>query len=130
MTLYLDTSALAKLLIKESESAAVASLVKRQRRVATSALAEVELMRVAHRICQDSVDDALAILDAMHILAVSAPIVRSAGSILPGSMLRSLDAIHLATAQAVPDLSGVCTYDSRMIDAAHQLGLHTFTPST
>jgi len=86
------------------------------------------LMRVAHRIGTDRVPDARALLDALHIAALTPPILRAAGNLLPGSTLRSLDAIHVATASAMPDLVAVCTYDTRMLTAASQLGLPTVSP--
>lgn len=129
MTLYLDTSALAKLLVVETESSALTALVARQDRNVTSTLTEVELMRLAHRIGPDRAPDARAILDSLHTITLSPPILRSAANLLPGSALRSLDAIHLATAAAIPDLTSVCTYDARMISAARQLGLRPVSPT-
>jgi predicted nucleic acid-binding protein len=44
-------------------------------------------------------------------------------------VLRTLDAIHLATALTVgDDLEAIVTYDERMLDAARLLGLSTVTP--
>ena len=52
-----------------------------------------------------------------------------AGTMMPGSSLRSLDAIHPASAEVLgPSLTAVVTYDRRMIEAAEQLGLRVVTP--
>jgi len=128
VSLYLDTSGLAKLLVEEPETEAVRALVAGHTRVVSSALAEVELMRVAHRIGDDLVPHARYILDALNIAAITPPILRSAGNLLPGTGLRSVDAIHLATAIALPDLVTVCTYDPRMLAAAASLGMPTANP--
>lgn len=128
MTLYVDTSALVKLLVAEAETDAFLALLAQHDRVITSALSHVELMRVAHQIGPDSVPAATVILDSVHTIALSNPIMRAAGNLLPGSALRSLDAIHLAAAASISDLVAVCTYDERMRIAADQLGLHAIAP--
>jgi predicted nucleic acid-binding protein len=52
-----------------------------------------------------------------------------AADLASGSLLRSLDAIHLASARAVgTDLRAVVTYDLRMADAADALGLVVAAP--
>ena len=128
MSLYVDTSALAKLLVAEPETEAFLALLSRHERVLTSAFSHVELMRVAHRIGPDRVPAATAILDSVYTIALSTPIIRAAGNLLPGSSLRSLDAIHLAAAASISDLVALCTYDERMRVAADQLGLHAIAP--
>jgi predicted nucleic acid-binding protein len=55
--------------------------------------------------------------------------ILDAAGILEPQVLRTLDAIHLATAAAVgDDLDAIVTYDERMIEAARLLGLATATP--
>ena len=61
---------------------------------------------------------------------VDARVFDAAGT-LPGSSLRSLDALHLATAQQLgDDLAGVVTYDERQADAARALPLEVKAPGT
>jgi predicted nucleic acid-binding protein len=56
--------------------------------------------------------------------------VLNAAAVLSPADVRSLDAIHLATAQQLGgDLSHVVTYDERMLAAATSLGLRTASPS-
>lgn len=128
MTLYVDTSALVKLLVAEPETETFRELLSRHERVVTSALSHVELLRVAHRIGPDCVPAATKILDSLYLISLSNPIIWAAGNLLPGSALRSLDAIHLAAAASMPDLAAVCTYDERMRFAADHLGLHVVAP--
>jgi len=127
--LYIDTSALVKIVQIEAESQALRAYLETGRPLATSALSDVELMRVVHRKGKQHVVQARAVLDRLPIVALSAPILRAAGALLPGTHLRTLDAIHLATAMTLPRLSCVCTYDLRMIDGAELLGLTCVSPT-
>lgn len=71
-------------------------------------------------------DDVLRRLD---VIRINDRILRAAGALLPLE-LRSLDAIHLATAVEIgADLARVCTYDDRMAAAAIELGLAVVSPA-
>ncbi|MEI6624326.1 MAG: type II toxin-antitoxin system VapC family toxin [Actinomycetes bacterium] len=128
MSIYLDTSALAKLVFAETESAALRHTIAEYPQHVTSALSEVELMRVAHRATTEHVTKAREVLAALNIITLGPAVLRSAGNLLPGSLLRSLDAIHLAAASATPSLEYVITYDHRTLDSAQQLGIACLTP--
>lgn len=66
----------------------------------------------------------------MRLLALTAQLRRRACE-LDADTLRSLDAIHIATALDLGErLDGICAYDTRMISAAETLGLPMFTPMT
>lgn len=61
-------------------------------------------------------------------MRVNDRILDAAGVLQPQSM-RSLDAVHLASAQRLgSDLSRIVTYDERMRHAAKSLDLETVTP--
>jgi hypothetical protein len=67
-------------------------------------------------------------LRRVDLIGIDDRILDAAGTLEP-QVLRTLDAIHLATALAVgDDLDVIVTYDDRMIDAARLLGLSTATP--
>jgi len=69
-----------------------------------------------------------AVLSTMEVLRVNDRILNLAGSLQPSS-LRTLDAIHLATAIGLGrDLGQIVTYDERMAEGARQLGLKTVSP--
>lgn len=127
--LYIDTSALVKIVQMGPESQALLAYLETAGPVATSALSDVELMRAAHRKDKQHVVQARAVLDRLPIIGISAPILRTAGNLLPGTHLRTLDAIHLAIAMTLPSLSYICTYDLRMIDSAELLGLTCVSPT-
>lgn len=124
---YLDTSAAAKLLVEEAESAPLAlwadgaglSLV-------ATHLLETELRRFAsrHDLPQADVSEILSRVD-LHDLPPS--LYREAG-LLPGPALRSLDALHLAASIRL-DVEALVTYDIRLAGAARELGLPVHAPS-
>ncbi|MCA1673304.1 MAG: PIN domain-containing protein, partial [Actinobacteria bacterium] len=93
----------------------------------TSELSIAEVLRAVGRVDGDR-DVALAHLDALDQLVMDRELLLAAGDLEPDG-LRTLDAIHLASAQAAgDDLGGVVTYDARMAAAARDLGLTTLTP--
>ena len=124
---YLDTSAAAKLLVQESESEALAvELRKRKPDLVACLLLETELRRLVARepaLSQKAVSDLLRGVD-LHELPP--PLFAEAG-LLPGAGLRSLDALHLAAAIRL-GVDAVITYDNRMADAAHSLGIEVLAP--
>ena len=124
---YLDTSALVKVLQHERESEALVDYLQTPRRVLSSVLSRVETVRACLRVDLPA-SDALELLRVVESITLEAGVVRAAGALLPPS-LRSLDAIHLASAQQVddPDLDFV-TYDARLADAARAHGLRVVQP--
>lgn len=129
MRIYLDTSAAAKVLVDEIESDALTAYLDRAdsgREIVSSALLETELRRLAVRLdlAQASVSELLARVD---LVDPSRSILHEAG-VLPGANLRSLDALHLATAlRAEADV--LVAYDTRLLEAARALGLATDSPA-
>jgi predicted nucleic acid-binding protein len=126
---YLDASALVKLIVEEPESSALRRYLRRRKDRASSAIALVEVVRAARRRDTSVVQHAFALLDETDLLDVTASIVSSAGGI-GAPALRSLDAIHLASAQALAeDLEALVTYDVRLAQAATQLGFAVASPA-
>jgi predicted nucleic acid-binding protein len=129
--LYLDTSALIKLIRREAESDALADWLDAQTPVAwvSSTLIEVELPRALRRV-----DPALLVAVPAIVARVSRyeidEVVRAAAAAYPDTALRSLDAIHLATGGAVfgATLTAFVTYDERLLAAAAAAGLPTAAP--
>ena len=126
-TWYLDTSAALKLIIREAESEALIEAIGSARpTLAASFLLETELRRVVHRVPELSQALVTSLLERVDLYEVSPAMFRHAG-LLPGAQLRSLDALHLATAIAI-GADDVLTYDQRFAEAAGQVGLTVLAP--
>ena len=128
--LYLDASAFVKVVVSEPQSGALRSFLshQEQRRV-SSALLRTEALRAVRHLGPEALGRTRAALQRIDLILIDDRILDAAG-ILDPVVLRTLDAIHLATALAMgSDLSAVVTYDGRMIEAANRLGLPTETPS-
>jgi len=126
---YLDSSAIVKLAVRESESAPLRRYLRRKRPLVTSALARTEVARALLPFGEDAVARGADVLQRLDVVRINDRVLRAAGALLPLE-LRSLDAIHLATAtQLGDDLTRICTYDERMAAAAADLGLTVVAPA-
>lgn len=131
MRLYLDTSALVKLIVSEAESVALSDYLQKfvEDVVFTSALTRAELVRAVAHGGQPAIVEARMLLDSIDTVVLSRALLDDAAT-LPPTLLRTLDAVHLAAAQrAGRQLRAVITYDNRMIDAAAYLGLPAARPA-
>lgn len=131
MKLYLDSSALVKLVQRETESDALRRFLRRHRsdQLVTSALARVEVVRAVLPGGPSAVAQARRQLSRLDQVLLSTDLVDRAATLAPQVQLRSLDATHLAAAQVVgADLRAVVTYDHRMADAAQDLGMAVERP--
>ena len=118
--LYLDASALVKLAIAEPGADELTALVNEASEIVTSAVALVELRRALARSAPEFDPD--IIIERCTVIDLDPTIIRQAG-ILPPT-LRSLDAIHVASALAVAsDLDAFVTFDERQAAAAAAAGL-------
>jgi predicted nucleic acid-binding protein len=125
---YVDSSALVKLAVREPESAALRRYLRRRQPLVCSTLARVEVARALVGLGQDAVRRADDVLARIELARINDRVLRVAGTMLPAE-LRSLDAIHLATAQQfAEELRAVVTYDDRMAIAAGALGLSVVQP--
>jgi uncharacterized protein len=124
--LYLDTSAIVKLVIAERESATLADEVARWPHLVSSTLAEIELRRVVARAAglgDGPRENMERVLATISFLPMSERVTSSASSVTPAG-LRTLGAIHLATVLLVADeIGAVAVYDQRLADAVSAQGL-------
>jgi uncharacterized protein len=126
---YLDTSALVKLAVDELESAALRRYLRRRRPLVSSALARTEVIRALLLEGAEGIARGRAVLERIELVRINDRVLNTAGGLLPPD-LRSLDAIHLATAsQLGADLDQIVAYDDRMLEAAQRLGLKTASPT-
>lgn len=128
-TTYLDSSAIVKLVISEPESAALRQHLRRCRPLVSSALARTEVLRALLGEGDEGLTRGRAVLASLDLIRVSNRVLDDAARLLPAEV-RSLDAIHLATAQQLSsELDQIVTYDDRMLRAAERLGMRTARPS-
>ena len=128
MATYLDSSALVKLAVREPESLALRRYLRRRQPLVSSALARTEVLRALLPAGDEAMSRGRAVLQRIDLVRVNDRILNAAGVLRPPE-LRSLDAIHLATAQELgDDLHALVTYDDRMVTAAKQLGYKVVQP--
>ena len=126
---YVDSSALFKLVARESETAALRRELDRWGRLVSSALTATEVSRALLRAAPALLPRAAALLADVDQLTLSRTLLQHAATLQP-PLLRTLDAMHLATALAIgPRLGALITYDRRMATAATWHGLTVLSPS-
>ena len=132
MRLYLDSSALVKLVQREAESEALRGYLRSHRgdeRVA-SELVRVEVVRSVLGGGPAAVAHARRQLARLYLVVMDRDVLDRAATLAPATLLRSLDAIHLATAQLLgAELRAVLTYDVRMAAASTAFGLVVASPT-
>jgi uncharacterized protein len=127
---YADTSAVIKLLAEETDSKAFAAFYDDHDDAewVSSALLRIEVVRAVARAVPALLPDARDLLTAFSYIAIDDEIVDGAMN-EPDRGLRSLDAIHLATARIIaPELDGLLSYDDRLTKAATDAGLRVLSP--
>jgi predicted nucleic acid-binding protein len=128
--IYLDTSAVAKLVVEEAESAQLAAWLdsRPDAPLVTSTLTRVELLRAARRRGGPTVPRAVALLAELAVVPLGDPVVETAALLDPAE-LRTLAALHTATAALLgADMCALVTYDARMAAAAGAAGLPVASP--
>lgn len=125
---YLDSSALVKLVVAESESAALQRELRGEPERASCALARVEVVRAVRPHGAAAVARARRLLRRLDLIQLDEELL-DAAAMVDGGLLRSLDAIHLAAALLLGDsLTSVITYDQSMTAAAAAVGLTVSAP--
>lgn len=126
---YLDSSAIVKLAVAEPETQALRRYLRRRSPLVSSALARTEVARALLALGPEAVARGQDVLSRLELARVSDRVLGAAGTLLPHD-LRSLDAIHLATARDLgTDLARLVTYDRRMAAAARAMKLSVAAPS-
>jgi len=128
VTVYLDASAIVKLVALEAETAPLVAYLAEHPSQATSVVGLVELRRAAARRPGVPSGRVEAVCSRIAAIALDAAVAGVAGTVEPPA-LRTLDAVHLASAAALADdLEALVTYDRRLAEAAVTLGLPTASP--
>ncbi len=128
--LYLDSSAIVKMVVSERETPALTSRLDRDPELVSSALAKVEVRRALRQAGEGpaSLAKAYQVLDRITLLRLDDIVLETAARMEPAT-LRLLDAIHLASALALgSELEALVTYDRRLAAAAKALGITVVAP--
>ncbi len=129
--IYLDSSAVVKLLLQEAESDELESWLTLSRAnapVVSSALTRVEVLRACRRVDQALLPPSRDLLRGIDLVPMDTAIVETAAELTP-AVLRSLDALHLATAiELGAALDAFVAYDARLAVAARDAGLMVVQP--
>lgn len=128
--IYCDSSALLKLVFLEPETAELRRwlFARTDTPLTSSELAKVEVLRGCRRVDDTALPAARALLADLELIPLSGTVIDTVGD-LPDPLLRSLDALHLASALSVaPDLTAFIAYDRRLSAAAVAAGLATVQP--
>ena len=127
--IYVDSSAIVKLVVREKESSALRRYLRRKSPLVVSALARTEVARALLPFGDGAIQRGRDVLSRLELIRVSDRILLDAGSLLPAE-IRSLDAIHLVTMlQLGTSLRRLVTYDARMTSAAGEMAIATVAPA-
>jgi uncharacterized protein len=127
--LYLDTSAALKLVLPEAETEALELWIAERAGIprVSSRLLRIELLRSVARNAPHRMTRANVVLSGVALVSIDE--VTSTAEVIGDQTLRSLDAIHLATAHEIrAELSAFVCYDERLCDSAQALGLPVESP--
>jgi predicted nucleic acid-binding protein len=129
--LYLDSSALVKLVLPETETGVLLELIAGWPERISSSLARVEVLRAVWRAGEEDAVRRRAeeVVTRVGLLRISTSILNTAARLEPPE-LRTLDAIHLATALSVEEhLGAMVTYDTRLAQAAERHSVSVLAPT-
>lgn len=128
--IYLDSSALVKLIITEPESRALARWLAERADLpmVSSIVHRAEVPRAVWRADPGAFPRSYRQVRGVERIALT-PAVLDAATSAPPPSLRTLEAIHLASALSIRrDLTEFVAYDKRLLDAARSAGLPTASP--
>jgi hypothetical protein len=128
--LYLDSSALVKLIVAEPETPALLEFLASWPNRVSSALARVEVLRAVRRSGASPAvrRRATRVLARVALVRIDDAVLAAAARV-PPSEVRTLDAIHLATARSLDDVAGIVSYDVRLGRAASRARLKVWSPN-
>ncbi len=126
--IYLDSSALLKLIFLEKESASLQRYLEArpEENKVTSILSRIEVLRVCARESETATALAKILLAGIDVIEISDVVVELASDVRAS---RSFDAIHLVSALTIQEeLTAVVAYDLRLLEACSEYKLNTVSP--
>jgi hypothetical protein len=127
--LYLDSSAIVKLVVPEAETMALRELLRSWPERVSSVIAAVEVGRATRRVGPSAARRADEVVTRLGLIELDDDVIQRASKLAPPG-LRTLDAMQLATALSLgDDLGALCSYDARLTSVAETLGLLTLAPA-
>lgn len=129
--IYLDASAFFKLIVSEAETPRLKGWLAERAELplVSSVIVRAEVPRAVSRGDAGAVPRSYQLLRRFAKIEVTDDILDTAAAVYPPA-LRTLDAIHLASALAIKkDLTTFVAYDKRLLDAARDAGLETASPA-
>lgn len=126
--IYIDSSAILKLIIREKESEAVISISRA--RFITSEISRVEVTRAILRYEPKALKSTEQVFKNLNFVKIDSQTLVQAARLPDRINIRALDAIHIAVASKMGlSISSVLTYDKQMAKAAKALGFEVLSPT-
>jgi uncharacterized protein len=126
---YLDSSALVKLVVREAETLPLRAFLQDHPFRVSSRIAQVEVIRAVARARPSAISAAQALLRRIALIEMEAGVLDAAARVRPAE-LRTLDAIHVASAVSLADeLDVAVVYDARLASALTSEGIEVVWPS-
>lgn len=126
--IYIDSSAILKMIIKEKESDAIISIARA--RFITSEISRVEVIRAILRYEPSALKSAAQVLKNINYVKIDSQTLVQAERLPDRINLRALDAIHIAVAAKMGlKINSILTYDKQMAKAAKALGFEVMAPT-
>jgi predicted nucleic acid-binding protein len=124
---YIDSSAILKLILDESERKSLVKFLKSPS--VTSRVSRVEVKRTVNRLAPEHLELAFSELEKLDYFPISTSVLNVAESFDQSITLRTLDAIQVATALYLGEsIEGLISYDAQMLKNAKKLGLKVVSP--
>jgi uncharacterized protein len=125
---YVDTSAFVKLVLGEDEASALRAELGNWEGHVASRLLRTEAIRACARYGRSYARLAAEASHALALLPLDEAVLDAAAELGPAE-LRTLDALHLATALSLGrDLGAMLVYDARLAEGAREAGLTVHAP--
>jgi predicted nucleic acid-binding protein len=126
--IYIDSSAILKLIVKEKESDAIISISRV--RFITSEISRVEVIRAVLRYQPSALKSAEQVLKNINYVRIDSQTLVQAERLPDSINLRALDAIHIAVAAKMGlKIKSILTFDKQMAKAAKALGFEVLAPT-